>query len=122
MSSKRSYLFFGLLLLILSSCTYHELEPIEVVIPDEPISYSTTIQPIFDSRCINCHDALTPILTTGNSYSNLESGGWFTAGDSENSKLIKKITQGPHSGGKNILSAEELAYLKKWIEQGAQNN
>ena len=47
---KRIIFLFGLL--ILTSCTYNEITPI--CEPDEQI-FSDLVQPIIESKCIQCH-------------------------------------------------------------------
>lgn len=114
--------FISLLaVIILVSCEYEKIEPIVVELPDEPISYSSEIQPVFDAKCLTCHSSNKPVLIAGQSYNNLISGSYIDTDEPDDSELYEKVSEG-HPGGNNSLTAEELAKILKWIEEGAQNN
>lgn len=66
------------------------------------VSYSATIQPIFDQRCNSCHP------TGGVNLSNC-------AG------TIASVSRLPGMGS-NYLTATQLQSLMDWIDQGAPNN
>jgi len=108
-------------LMIFISCEYETIEPIVVELPDEPISFSDEIQPIFTAKCIACHAFLNPNLSEGTAYTSLISGEYVNTEDPENSRLIVQIDTG-HPGGSSNPSVEERAKILKWIEEGAQNN
>ena len=64
---------------ITSGCTYNWILPEEDVDPNpdgEPISYATQVQPIFDNKCVSCHNTggTAPDLTTGKSYNQVVPG------------------------------------------------
>ena len=92
------------------------------------ISYSTTIQPIFNNNCTGCHGS-SGGLNLG-SYSTLMSGGSSGAvvisGDGSGSRLIQKL-QGTASGSQmpkegNPLDATIINLIKTWIDEGARDN
>ena len=92
------------------------------------ISYSATVQPVWDERCAGCHG--------NNGGLSLGSYSQLMAGNSNNgpivipsngagSYLMKKLkgevnNQMPQGGP--FLSASTLADIEKWIDQGALDN
>ena len=105
------------------SCQWHTIEPIKVdVIIDttgvDPVSFSTEIQPIFNSECNDCHNNTSPKLTSDVSYNNLINGNYVNTTEPASSVIITKITGG-HYGSYN--TAQQTLILT-WITQGANNN
>ncbi len=117
----------GSLSLLCFSCYYDELpEETEVIteIPDDQeVSFSEDIQPIF-SQCIGCHNGniANPDLTEGNAYDAIVPD-YVIEGDGDNSELYEKSPGNNHPQDVGfILSADELALIKTWIDRGADNN
>lgn len=120
---KKSLLFIaGIILFTISSCEYKYIEPLEVNLPDAPVSFSEQVEPIFQNKCVGCHSSTNPVLTTGSAYNSLVNGNYVNTSDPESSILYQKVSSGDHPGGNNSLSATELALILKWIEEGAENN
>jgi len=104
---------------------------IPYVDPTIPISYSTQINPIWQTSCMGsgCHNTggIPPILTTDKSYNNLLTGGFIdpTITVPENVVLYKQLkgldglSEMPPSAP---LSAEQMEIIKTWIIQGSKNN
>lgn len=115
-------LLIGILMISLVSCEYVTIKPEEVVIPDEPISYSSQIEPIFTAaNCTQCHPSmLKPDLTTGKSYASLMGMSLVTAGNPTGSKLMQYINAGHQTAVS--MTATQKALITKWIEEGAKNN
>ncbi len=119
----------GLGLLCFSSCYYDEL--IEEEIPDipidEPISFRDDIQPLFignDRDCTTCHNGnvANPDLTEGNAYEAIVPE-YVVAGDGENSQLFRELPGNDHPVEAGfILTVDEIALIKGWIDRGAENN
>ncbi len=112
------------------------------------VSLCRDIQPIFDNRCINCHNAVTTRgglnLTAGNSYANLVNqptspACMMTAPDSvrvvpccpPSSMLWLKLRPDDArcgrpmpfgSDGLGVIAPDEFALIEAWIAQGARNN
>lgn len=113
-------------------------------VPLTNVSFSTTIQPIFNSHCIGCHsiggtagDIL--VLNTG-TYNNLvnrpsdaagpnPTGILVIPGNSASSILFQRVSkqglpidllQMPLGGP--FLSADDQTRIKNWIDEGAKNN
>jgi hypothetical protein len=100
------------------------------------VSFSKSIQPLLDTRCVSCHKApdgegYTKSGLLLDSYQGLMKGTRFgpvvVPGDSLNSTLMT-LVEGradpsinmPHS--REPLSEEEVDMLRDWINQGAKNN
>lgn len=121
-SHKRIGLFSGcfiLLLLFTTGCYYDKVLPVE---PEGDISYSTDMQPFFDSKCVSCHNGGgVPLdLSPGVSFDALISGNYINASDPASSSLYTKINTG--GSMESYATDSERAITLKWIEQGAQNN
>lgn len=111
--------------LLFNSCYYDTLveEPI-VEIPTDPgdpgyieISFSDDLQPVFSANCVQCHNGtVDPDLSEGNSFNALVPD-YVTAENADNSKLYTQVLSG-HGG----LSNSDIALIKGWINQGANNN
>ena len=104
--------------LFMISCEYSYIEPIVVDISDDPVSYSEKIQPALDANCNVCHTSISPVLTIGESFNNLMNGNYIDLDNPEASILYTQAS-GSHEA---VFTTEELAYLLKWIEQGALDN
>ena len=113
----------SLLFLVSNSC-YYDVADAEID-PDEIISYSADIQPIFNNHCTSCHPdlAANPDLSEGNSYNSITNGTYIIPEDPEGSLLFQRLLGNPSimppSGS---LSASEIATIRTWIEQGALDN
>jgi uncharacterized membrane protein len=92
--------------------------------------YAKHIYPIFDANCIACHgEGKVKANLRLDSYDRLMRGGEDGAvvipGDPARSTLFKRITLPPDdkkfmpSEGRPPLKAEEIAWIKAWIAQGA---
>ncbi|MBU8891680.1 MAG: hypothetical protein KOO66_02825 [Bacteroidales bacterium] len=126
---KSLLIILGLVFIFITSCEYKIVEPIVRELPElpddpddpaDPISFSAQIEPVFQDKCISCHSITNPVLITGSAYDNLINGGYINTNDPESSELFVKVYLG-HPGS-NPYTPLELAYLLKWIEEGAENN
>jgi uncharacterized membrane protein len=119
---------FGILLfsavVFFTSCEYHIIEPEIIVLPDEPVSFSTQVAPMFD-KCVTCHTSSNRLNMESNLYTNLVTGksqdniSYIDIANPEASYIYTKTVDHPDG---NMLTAEERAYLIKWITEGARNN
>lgn len=118
-----------LLLVVMASvlvggCKYDWILPEEMpdIDPDEPISFSQQILPIFSEKnCTACHDGSpAPDLTEANAYSSINTASYINTTTPEESSLYTE----PHPDGGHPVkySAAQAALILAWIEQGAQNN
>lgn len=98
------------------------------------VSYSATIQPIFNGNCTGCHGSNGFGGLDLRSYSNLMSssgnnysGRIVVSGDAEASGLVDKIEADPEFPDRmpttgQYLSTAQIQNIRNWINQGAQNN
>lgn len=102
---------------------------------ERQISFSQEVFPILKKRCVSCHypgNEFNESMLTMESYESLLKGGVhgspIAVGDGENSLIIKKVGLNPPFGkrmplmSKEMLSAEDIELISKWIDQGAKNN
>ena len=106
------------------------------------VSFSTSIQPIFNTHCISCHTSTgigNILVLNSGTYTNLVNrpavtnppgiaGTLVIPGDSANSVLFKRIS-GDISPlllrmplGGPFLSATDQNLITTWIAEGAKNN
>ncbi len=115
----------ALMLIVLAGCT-----------GEDTVSFSQDVKPIIDRYCIECHQAGGEGLAA--SGFNMEDyagvmkgtrhGPMIIAGDSAGSNMLV-LMEGradpsismPH-GKMYGATARELETIRKWIDQGAQNN
>lgn len=117
----RTLLVSGFALLCFS-CYYNEFpEEEEVVIdPTEEVSFANDILPIFAAySCTQCHNdgGESPNLLPDQAYSALVPA-YVTAGNATNSRLYTFLKDEEHRN----VDAESIAYIKKWIDDGAEDN
>lgn len=90
----------------------------------EPVSFQDTVAPVFQNRCLQCHnDELAEgglsLATSGD----LLDGGYVEKGDPASSNLIALVT--PHGERAEMpkdeppLSLEQISVLSQWIREGA---
>lgn len=100
------------------------------VVAAEPVSFSRDVAPVLQKRCLGCHGAADPkgsyrlhtyeaLLKPG------ESGDpSVVAGKADESTLYKLVSSAdpdermPREG--DALAAEQLALVKRWIDEGAR--
>ncbi len=118
-----------LLLLILAGCSDFGINPKEDQVITGDVSYAKDIQPMFNSICVNCHPNQGQLSLRN--YTNLMKGGKSGAvvipKDGAGSLLVKKL-EGTASGDRmppkpaGEWSTTKIELVKKWIDQGAENN
>ena len=107
----------------LPSCTYYTNEFVDIQVPQD-LSFDGDIIPMFESSCNNagCHSGtIPPDLRAESAYDELIDGEYVTDfTTAENNLLYQKIADG---GSMEAFASDTLrAYIKAWIEDGAQNN
>ena len=100
------------------------------------VDYATQIQPVFNSRCTECHSGGSAPqglrLDAANSYANLVNVASHEVpslkrvepGDPDNSYLVQKIEGTAAVGGRMPLgraplTAAQIALIRQWISEGA---
>ena len=120
----------GFALLTFASVAFAEQEPEGS--NSEKISFHSQIRPLFQAKCVGCHQPAKPlgdyVMT---SFDKLIGGGEtgdaaIVPGKPAESYLIDQITpvdgeaEMPKNG--DPFDASEIALIRKWIEQGAHND
>ncbi len=94
--------------------------PERPVDPNATWHLSSDIQPIFNSKCIECHGGVqAPDLRSGKSYTSLTKAGFVNQPGTTSILYIQITTNTDHIP--RTTSAEKLEILY-WINQGALNN
>lgn len=104
------------------------------------VTFSQIQTQIFDVKCITCHVAPSApnnlVLTAGDAYGNLVGvpSEWepdvlrVKAGDPDSSYVVWKVEGDPRIQGQQmpasgaLLTADERAALRNWIDNGAKDN
>jgi len=126
MRNKTVTLLPAALLVLLTGCT-----------GDAQVSFSTDVKPILDKNCLKCHvEGGMGYEKNGlnmTSYESLMKGTKFgpviEPGSAVSSTLARLISgeadpslKMPHGAGNQPLTESEVATIKAWVNQGAQNN
>ena len=117
---QSKWLILPLCLIFTAACEKVQFEP--VVIPNDSISYSIVIQPVFDNSCVSCHPPTKGLdLTSPNSYNAIvpEFAAPADSSDPGQSKLYLKITGSSHNPKTSDVEKQEIF---NWISQGVKNN
>jgi mono/diheme cytochrome c family protein len=96
----------------------------------EPVDYVKQIKPILAAKCFSCHGALKQESGLRLDAASLirkggDGGPVIVAGKSDASRLIAKVSAAdvdermPPEGQAEPLTAEQIALLRTWIDQGA---
>jgi len=94
-------------LLVLTSCTYNEIEPI--CNPD-PIVYSDIIQPILDVHCSNCH-------YEGSDRVPLSNYNQVISAQNEYNLLDRVVNlEMPPYGSQLSLNSTDIVIIRNWID------
>jgi len=96
------------------------------------VSYASDVFPILEKRCIRCHGGMDEgeirleLSLNMTTYEGLmigsEYGEVVTPGDPDDSVIIQMIEDGDMPDEGDPVPPEELALLRAWIAEGAQNN
>jgi hypothetical protein len=104
-------------------CTSDTLVP-EVPNPNQPVSFTGDIQPIFDQGCNHsgCHATgmVSPDLTPGKSYHALISANLVDTVNPAQSILYNEVK--PNGAMSSYCTQAQSQLILLWIQQGAQNN
>tara|TARA_R110002124_G_scaffold252177_4_gene417436 strand:+ start:228 stop:626 length:399 start_codon:yes stop_codon:yes gene_type:complete len=129
------YISFFLVLIFAASCV-NNVEDQVPEIPDEPISYASQIQPIFNTTCggsschtnggsangVNLDSYQSAINSTGLSYGTLV----IIPGNADESPLVDKLGANPEFGSRmplsGSISSSDVGKIIAWINQGALDN
>ncbi len=89
------------------------------------VSFSDQIAPIFQQRCVACHNARNSqgqynMVSYNALHSGGESGLAIIAGNANESLLVKLIEDGSMPSDSDPLSSEQIAIIRRWIDLGAR--
>ena len=104
--------------------------PSNVVFPNDSISYSAHVQPLFNQACAlpGCHDQGSPpqrVRLTSYGETVILVPGIVVPGQPDQSELVLRIEGrlGERMPiGKNPLNQNQIQGIRKWILGGARNN
>src|SRR5687768_5584419 len=98
----------------------------------EPVDFARDIRPIFNKHCVACHGGVKravgiSFIVRSRALSPAKSGEVpIRPGDPTHSELIRRVTataedeRMPPPEHGTPLSADEIALLRDWIQQGAE--
>ncbi len=102
-----------------------EEQPVEVV----PVSFYRNVRPIFQRRCSGCHfagkrEGKLSVVSVTDIQSGGESGPGVVPGKPDESVILAYITGDKPEMPLNAepLSAEDVLTIRRWIEQGAEDD
>ncbi|MBS1554094.1 MAG: hypothetical protein JSU09_04145 [Bacteroidetes bacterium] len=114
--------------LLLSACENDKI-PEELPVVKDNVSFALDIQPILSAQCARCHNPadVAPDLRKGFAYESLlEDGKGVIPGNAEESELTEMLEWAKTSDNPmpptTPLSPLNIALIKKWIDEGAQDN
>jgi mono/diheme cytochrome c family protein len=92
-----------------------------------PVSFARQVLPIFQANCAECHGTEKKEVSLGlTTYEDVMTGSEYgtviEAGDPDASLLVEMVTAGEMPQDAPALEEDEVALIRAWIQQGAQNN
>lgn len=122
--------------LLLTACQSRKIDNTLLVDPDEAVSFSQDVLPIFTTSCGGggCHIDQSVSGVNLSSYQHVVNSQGQQYGehvvlpdDAANSPLIDKLRPDPRFGGRmppdrSPLSAEQIALIRTWIDEGAPDD
>ncbi len=124
---KKIWFAMCLLLAVAFACDYKYITPDtgDPVDPEEPISFSEQVEPIWTSQgCIACHPSAGGLdLRVGTAYNSLMAHPRAINNDNSTESTIltfKTVQPGPHGSVDYVGNQSEI--IKVWIDQGALDN
>lgn len=96
----------------------------------EKVSFEKQIKPLFESRCVMCHNGQVAagdlnLLTRDLAFRRSSNGPFIIPGDPNGSKLFRMVQLADVEPGAmpptgHALDGHQLGLVKAWIEQGAE--
>lgn len=121
-------------LLVLASCSKKMPTQTDDTPPDTTVTYSGTIQPIFNARCVSCHSASVPqsgVNLATYAATRASRGTQYNAlivlpNNADDSALYDKLLASPRFGSRmpqgGALTTQQIANIRAWINAGAPEN
>jgi len=82
------------------------------------VSYSESVQPIFDTKCIKCHSGGNLNLSAGQSKSSLETGEFVDFDSPSDSYILRKLESDRGHGGTGV-NGGDIYLIRAWIQEEA---
>lgn len=122
--------------LLLTACQSRKIDNTLLVDPEEPVSFSQHVLPIFAASCGGggCHidQSASGVNLSGYQHVVDSQGQQYDEhivlpDNAANSPLVDKLSPDPQFGARmppdrSPLSAEEIALIRTWIDEGASDN
>lgn len=119
-----------------SGCQSRKIDNTMIVGPGEAVSFAQDIQPILSNSCggAGCHinQSMNGVELTNYAQVMSSIGVQYgedivVPGDPDASPLVDKIESNPQFGvrmppNRAPLTAQEITFIRTWIEEGAENN
>ena len=117
----------GVALAVSDSPGRAESETLAPVVAVGPVSFARQVLPIFQENCAECHGTETKEVELGlTTYADVMKGSEYgpvvEAGDPTASILFDMVSAGEMPQDAPALDEDEIALIRTWIEQGAQDN
>jgi mono/diheme cytochrome c family protein len=111
--------------------------PVPGSAPASAVSFANDVRPIFEAKCVSCHgaadedgrprkEAYLDLTTYDGLMAGSEFGSVVEAGNADDSVLMDMIVAGDmpsqDDGPVDPLSEEEIDLIRRWIDEGAENN
>ncbi len=128
MKSILLILFFLGFIFIACDDTLTSTDIDKVIIPDSNVSYSKYIAPLFEVKCVTCHDGGSGSNLPNLSNFSFVDGFYVVPTEPDNSVLVYTIEGNvpPYPlmppGGYRALNENQTTGVRTWINEGAQNN
>jgi hypothetical protein len=113
--NKRKVIIPAAMLFVLAACTKESTNAIPVGTVDcTTVSYTETIKPLFDARCVSCHATNSPdgALST---YAE-------TKKYADNGKLKDEVLTQRSMPIGTAFTSEQLGLVQCWLDAGAPND
>ena len=113
--NKRKVIIPALMLFALAACKKSETAAIQIGDVDcATVSYSETIKPLFDARCLSCHEANSP----DGALTNYEDTKIYV----DNGKIKDEVLTSRSMPIGTAFTSTQLGQVKCWLDAGAPNN
>lgn len=122
MREMKKLYYLVLIIFLASSCEYEYYSPeASNVDPEVVVSFNGQVVPIFEGKCIACHDGSSVFsLEADKAFDNITNKNLVNLESPEESVILTKLGVGNHS--QYTYTATEGDLILFWIQQGAENN
>lgn len=115
----------GLQVKSIAACATQQIPPVEIPIENSPLTYDTLVNKFLQKKCLQCHNAGSSDPDSSTilfyPYAEVVKNPKYWSSPSAKSKVMQEITSQdmpPSDSGVEPASAEEIDFVKRWIEAG----